>query len=183
MSGAITRGVLFVHSAPRALCPHIEWAAGGVLGCACPWTGSTSPPPGTLRTELSWQAAQGTGARLTSALRGWAHLRYEVTEEPSAGVDGGRWSHTPELGIFHAVTDVHGNVVVPEDRIRAAMEAGRGDPALMRRARPRARPALGRRAGALPLRRRRRPGALAAPGRLDPNRPLPTRRQRHRPAR
>ena len=32
----------------------------------------------------------------------------------------GRWSHTPDLGIFHAQTDVHGNVVVPEDRIRAA---------------------------------------------------------------
>ncbi len=61
---------------------------------------------------------------MTSALRGWAHLRYEVTEEPSTGVDGARWSHTPELGIFHAVTDVHGNVVVPENRIRAAMEVG-----------------------------------------------------------
>ena len=29
-----TRGVLFVHSAPSALCPHIEWAVGGVLGVA-----------------------------------------------------------------------------------------------------------------------------------------------------
>jgi hypothetical protein len=84
--------------------------------------------PGMFRAELSWQAEQGTGARLTSALRGWAHLRYEVTEEPSAGVDGARWSHTPELGIFHAVTDVHGNVVVPENRIRAAMETGLLDP-------------------------------------------------------
>ena len=27
-----TRGVLYVHSAPSALCPHIEWAAAGVLG-------------------------------------------------------------------------------------------------------------------------------------------------------
>ena len=27
-----TRGVLFVHSAPSALCPHVEWAAGGVFG-------------------------------------------------------------------------------------------------------------------------------------------------------
>ena len=80
--------------------------------------------PGMYRAEVSWQAEQGTGARLTSALRGWAHLRYEVTEEPSGGVDGARWSHTPELGIFHAVTDVHGNVVVPENRIRAAMEVG-----------------------------------------------------------
>ncbi|HYI55456.1 MAG TPA: DUF3145 family protein, partial [Microlunatus sp.] len=24
-----TRGVLYVHAAPSALCPHIEWAVGG----------------------------------------------------------------------------------------------------------------------------------------------------------
>ncbi len=133
MSAATTRGVLFVHSAPRALCPHVEWAAGGVLGVrvALDWTAQPAAP-GMFRAELSWQAPQGMGARLTSALRGWAHLRYEVTEEPSAGVDGGRWSHTPELGIFHAVTDVHGNVVVPEDRIRAALAAGAADADVLR---------------------------------------------------
>jgi hypothetical protein len=132
MAGAITRGVLFVHSAPRALCPHIEWAAGGVLGVRLSLDWIPQPAaPGMYRTELSWQAEQGMGARLTSSLRGWAHLRYEVSEEPSAGSDGGRWSHTPELGIFHAVTDVHGNVVVPEDRIRAALDAGAGDPSVM----------------------------------------------------
>ena len=32
VNGAYTRGVLFVHSAPRALCPHIEWAGAEVLG-------------------------------------------------------------------------------------------------------------------------------------------------------
>jgi len=130
---AMTRGVLFVHSSPSALCPHVEWAAGGVLGVrvSLDWT----PQPVVdrfLRAELSWQAPAGTGARLTSALRGWAHLRYEVTEEPSQGTDGGRWSHTPELGIFHAVTDVHGNVLVPEDRIRAALQSGSTDPAVLR---------------------------------------------------
>jgi hypothetical protein len=132
MSGAMTRGVLFVHSAPRALCPHVEWAAGGVLGMrvALDWTAQPAAP-GLFRGELSWQATPGTGARLTSALRGWAHLRYEVTEEPSPGVDGARWSHTPELGIFHAVTDVHGNVLVPEDRVRAALELAE-DPERMR---------------------------------------------------
>lgn len=72
------------------------------------------------------------GARYGSAIGislrgGWAHLRYEVTEEPSqGGVDGARWSHTPELGIFHAVTDVHGNIMVTEDRIRYAYESGAG---------------------------------------------------------
>jgi hypothetical protein len=75
-----------------------------------------------FRAEHSWQGTSGTGARLASALRGWTHLRYEVTEDTSHGSDGARWSHTPELGIFHAQTDVHGNVVVPEDRIRAALE-------------------------------------------------------------
>ncbi len=55
--------------------------------------------------------------------------RYEVTEEPSAGVDGGRWSHTPDLGIYHAVTDSVGNILVPEDRIRSVMERAGGDPA------------------------------------------------------
>ena len=68
---------------------------------------------------------------MTSALRGWAHLRYEVTEEASLGVDGGRWSHTPDLGIFYAMTDAHGNVVIQEDRIRAALEAARHDPQRM----------------------------------------------------
>jgi len=84
-----------------------------------------------FRAEVSWQGTPGTGAKLTSALRGWNHLRYEVTEEASFGNDGSRWSHTPELGIFHAVTDVHGNIVVPEDRIRAALEHAE-DPARMR---------------------------------------------------
>lgn len=133
MAGAITRGVLFVHSAPRALCPHIEWAAGGVLGARLrlDWTEQPAAP-GMFRAEHSWQGAQGTGAQLTSALRGWAHLRYEVTEEASHGADGARWSHTPELGIFHAPTDVHGGTMVPEDRIRAALEHA-SDPARLRR--------------------------------------------------
>ena len=132
MAGTTTSGVLYVHSAPRALCPHIEWAAGGVLGVRLSMDWIPQPAaPGMYRAEVSWQAEQGTGARLTSALRGWAHLRYEVTEEPSNGVDGARWSHTPELGIFHAVTDVHGNVVVPEDRVRAAVDAADGDPAVI----------------------------------------------------
>lgn len=59
---------------------------------------------------------------MVSALRGWDQLRFEVTEDPSAGADGSRWSHTPSLGVFHAHADVHGNLVVPETRIRAAME-------------------------------------------------------------
>ncbi len=122
---AITRGVLFVHSATRAMCPHIEWAVGNVLGSriSLDWTEQPAGP-NLLRCEMPWQGLQGTGAQLASALRGWEHVRYEVTEDASYGSDGGRWSHTPALGIFYAVTDVAGNVVVPEDRLRAALDSG-----------------------------------------------------------
>lgn len=122
MSGNFTRGVLFVHSTPKALCAHIEWAVSNVLGhqVNLQWT-PQSAQEGTMRTELTWIGAAGTGANLASALRGWEHLRYEVTEGPSVGTDGGRWSHTPALGIFHAQTDSSGDVVVPESRIRAAL--------------------------------------------------------------
>jgi hypothetical protein len=125
-----TRGVVYVHSAPPALCPHVEWAVGGVLGVrvTLDWTPQPAAP-GSVRAELSWQAEAGTGARLASALRDWMHLRFEVTEEPSAGAEGERWSSTPTLGLFHATTGVHGDILVREDRLRAALARAGSDPA------------------------------------------------------
>ena len=70
----------------------------------------------------------GTGAKVAPALRGWTHLRFEVTEEPTAGTEGARFSYTPQLGIFHAVTGVHGDLMIPEDRLRSArVKASQGD--------------------------------------------------------
>ena len=117
-----TRGVIYVHSAPSALCPHIEWALGGVLGNAVnlEWT----PQPaqaGTYRSEYSWLGDAGTAAAIASAVRGWNHLRFEITEEPTSSTEGSRYSYTPDLGVFHAVTGVHGDIMIPEDRLKAAV--------------------------------------------------------------
>jgi Protein of unknown function (DUF3145) len=119
-----TRGVVYIHSATSALCPHVEWALAGVLGrrVSLDWT-SQPAEPAAWRAELSWSGEPGTSAQLASALRGWLHLRFEVTEEPSAGHDGARYSYTPELGVFHAMTGIHGDLLVPEDRLRAAVVA------------------------------------------------------------
>ncbi|MFC7618725.1 DUF3145 domain-containing protein [Microlunatus sp. GCM10028923] len=117
-----TRGVLYVHSAPSALCPHIEWAVGGVFGTPVrvDWT----PQPverASYRTEYSWSGPAGTAGKLASALKGWQRLRFEVTEEATAGTEAERYSYTPTLGIFHAITGIHGDIMIPEDRIRHAM--------------------------------------------------------------
>lgn len=117
-----TRGVLYVHSAPSALCPHIEWAVGGVLGAPThlAWTAQAAER-NTYRTELSWSGPDGTGAKLASALKGWQKLRFEVTEEPTTTSEGIRYSYTPRLGIFQAATGLHGDIMIPEERVRAAM--------------------------------------------------------------
>ena len=125
-----TRGVVYIHAAPSALCPHVEWAIGGVLGIrvTLEWTPQPTAP-GTFRAELSWQSDPGTASKLASALRDWMHLRFEVTEEPSAGAEGERYSSTPTLGLFHATTGVHGDIMVREDRLRAALARAATDPA------------------------------------------------------
>ena len=132
-STAITRGVLFIHAAPSALCPHVEWAAAGVLGV--PVDLSWSPQPAktrSYRAELSWTGPVGTGAALASALRGWAQLLFEVTEEPTPTSEGARFSFTPELGVFHAVTGLYGDLMIPEDRLKAAVvKAALGDLSLL----------------------------------------------------
>ncbi len=116
------RGVLQIHSAPPALSPHVEWAVSGVLGVAVtlPWVDQPASP-GTLRAELNWQGRPGLSGSLTSALSGWNLLRFEVTEEASPGCDAVRYSYTPGLGTFSAVTSASGDILVPEGRLRAAM--------------------------------------------------------------
>jgi hypothetical protein len=116
------RGVLYVHSAPSALCPHIEWAVAGVLGVpvSLPWVDQPAAP-GMLRAEADWEGRSGTAGEITSALAGWNRLRFEITEEASSGCDGMRFSYTPDLGIFSAVVMANGDIVVPESRLRAAM--------------------------------------------------------------
>ena len=115
-------GVLQVHSAPPALCPHIEWAVAGVLGVPVDlaWVGQPAAP-GTVRGELDWHARPGTAGSITSALAGWNRLRFEVTEEASAGCDPVRYSYTPALGTFSAVTGANGDIMIPENRLLAAM--------------------------------------------------------------
>jgi hypothetical protein len=116
------RGVLHVHCAPPALCPHIEWAVAGVLGVPVSLDWADQPAsPGSVRAELQWTGMPGAAGAITSALGSWKLVRFEVTEEASPGCDAVRYSHTPALGTFCAVAGANGDIMVPENQLRAAM--------------------------------------------------------------
>ena len=103
-----TRGVVYVHSTPLAVCPHVEWAIARVLAAPVNLQWTAQPvDPGARRAECRWTGRPGTGAELAAALRQWPMIRFEVTEEPSPGVDGERFMHVPGRGLFRA-TDRRG---------------------------------------------------------------------------
>lgn len=129
----LTRGVLFVHSSPRALCPHLEWAVSDVLGTRVGLDWLPQPVlPGQVRGEISWQAKAGTAARITSALRQFPTIRYEVAEEPGKHAEGERFAVTPSLGVFRATMGPHGDIMIHEERLRAVVNASGGDATRLR---------------------------------------------------
>lgn len=125
---AMASGVLFVHSCPRALAPHVEWALAREIGTVVKLDWSPQPLlPGTLRAEAAWRGPVDTAVEVASSLFGWLQLRFEITQDQTATENGGRWLHTPGLGIFHMQTDVVGNGVLTEDAVRAAIVAAAGN--------------------------------------------------------
>jgi hypothetical protein len=115
-----TSGIIYVHSSPAAVCPHVEWAVAGVLQAKLDfvWTAQAAAP-GQLRTESPWTGKPGTAGALVSALRAWPMLRFEVTEEASPGVDGERFCFVPGLGLWRSRTSANGDIVVGEDQLRS----------------------------------------------------------------
>jgi hypothetical protein len=127
----LTRGVVYVHSTPLAVCPHVEWAIARVLTVRVSLEWTPQPvEPGARRAECAWTGRPGTAAEIAAELRQWPMLRYEVTEEPSPGVDGERFMHVPGRGLFRATTGAAGDVQLGEDLIRVLMAAARGPEAL-----------------------------------------------------
>lgn len=123
----VARGVVFVHSAPPAVCPHVEWALSEVLGARVSLTWTTQPAlPGQLRASVAWMGDPGTGGRLANSLRKWQMLRYEVTEDATPGADGERICYLPGRGFWRAAISANGDVMLGEDQIRHAISGATG---------------------------------------------------------
>jgi hypothetical protein len=122
---------VYVHSTPLAVCPHVEWAIARVLTAPVTlhWTAQPVDPSGR-RTECTWTGRAGTGAELAAALRQWPMIRFEITEEPSPGLDGERFMYVPGRGLFRASAGAAGDIQLGEDRLRSIMATARGPEAL-----------------------------------------------------
>lgn len=117
-----TRGLILVHSAPGYLLRQLAWGCWRTLGYEPSFSWTKQPLcPGEYRSELIWEGSVGTGAELASDLSGWKNIRFEVTEESSAGLTASRWLYTPRLGIKHRATDEVGNFQISEEELRGAM--------------------------------------------------------------
>jgi hypothetical protein len=57
-------------------------------------------------------------------------IRFEVTEEPTPGIDGERYMYAPGRGLFRAATSANGDIQLSEDRVRALMGSAVGYEAL-----------------------------------------------------
>ena len=69
-SSGSTHGVVYVHSSPSAVCPHVEWAISGTLGVRAELSWTAQPAaPGQLRSECAWTGEPGTGAKLSARSR------------------------------------------------------------------------------------------------------------------
>ena len=119
-----TRGIILIHSAPTALCPHIEWAVSAAVGSPVRFDWTPQPAePRALRGEIVWSGAPGTGATITSALTRCERLRFEVTEEATRTTEAMRWAYTPRLGVFACAIGPHGDLMIHEERLKQAILA------------------------------------------------------------
>jgi len=104
----------------------LEWALARVFASTVDVDWAPQPvAPGTQRAEIVWHGPHGTASRIASALVPFSTIRFEVTEDPSAGREGERHAVTPNLGLFRGTTGVHGDVLVHEERLRSLIVGAR----------------------------------------------------------
>ena len=112
-------GLIQIHSAPKALTSHVEWAISGVLGAPVHLRWEEQPvAPAMLCGAQQWAGPAGSAARIASALFGWREVRFEISEDATAFNDGTHFMHTPTLGIHRVHVDATGSAYITEARLQ-----------------------------------------------------------------
>ena len=112
-------GRVIIHSCPRALTSHVEWALNDCLADFKPSVWNPQPAePGSLRTEFDWVGEYEQASKVISCLHRIGRIRAEIITNPHDDSLGERFLLTPVLGIHRSVMDSTGDLVIGEQKIR-----------------------------------------------------------------
>ena len=116
------RGFIVLHAVPFSISKQVTWTISRALNADLRPNWAPQPTlTGHVQATFDWNADSSIGARLASELAGWQRIWFEVSQEPTDGVDASVWFHTPRLGLTHRNTDACGNLLVGENQLRLAM--------------------------------------------------------------
>lgn len=111
-------GRILIYSAPAALTQHIEWAINQHLNqvVKLSWV-NQSLSPGCLATELEYQSRLPVAAKISTALKSWHYIRFEIRQINLQTLDATLYRITPDLGLHQASLASNGDVVINENQL------------------------------------------------------------------
>ena len=112
-------GKVIIHSCPRAMTSHVEWALSRHLENFKTPTWNRQPAEtGCVRTDFDWVGEYISASQIASSLLQIGKIRAEISTHPHDDSLGERFLLTPSLGIHRSVIDATGDCVIAEQRVR-----------------------------------------------------------------
>ena len=96
-------GRILIYSTPAALMQHIEWAINQALGQVVSFSWVNQPlNPGSKAMEFEYKYHLSVAAKITTALKAWHYIRFELRELNKSTQETIFYRVTPELGVHQA---------------------------------------------------------------------------------
>jgi hypothetical protein len=116
-------GRILIYSTPAALTQHIEWAINQKLGQVVTLTWVNQPlTPSSLAMEFEYKHQHPVAAQITTALKAWHYIRFELRELNKSTQETIFYRVTPELGVHQASATTNGDVVLNENQINTIIK-------------------------------------------------------------
>ena len=116
-------GRIQIYSTPSALIQHIEWAINQALGQVHSLSWVNQPlNPGSKAMEFEYKVQMPIAAKLSTALKAWHYIRFEVREINKNTQDSTFYRATPELGLHQVSATTNGDVVLNENQINTIIK-------------------------------------------------------------
>ena len=102
---------------------HIEWAINQALGQVISFSWVNQPlNPGSKAMEFEYKYHLSVAAKITTALKAWHYIRFEIREVNKNTQDATYYRATPDLGLHQANLASNGDVVLNENQVNSILK-------------------------------------------------------------